>query len=285
MKVIYRDPTPFDRGWKPDGGYDAGKLFYDQPSYAAYRAFEGFDFESEQYCFWDDTGRLADIRAQVGDFGPLIAALGARNMLAIGSGRPYWELLIANQAPQLRIVASDIHPPQHVEADLLRAAEFGFGDAGTRVSYRRLDIRDLGQVSQVLEAHAIDTIFICACFFTSDDPVWTDFFALAVKAGVRNVILLHAEEIAPVNQWRYRLFGPPRRGVFFGYLRSSAAIRAVFETVGMRCIAQYVPPQGAGLLHRLLARLRIHFAHKGYVFTRDPALGSMRRQLARAMRG
>ncbi len=284
MKIVYRDPTPFEKGWRPPEGYDEDKLFYDQSAYADYRAFEGFDFSSAHYRIWDDQDRLEQVQAQVGNFGPLLGALAVKRLLSIGSGRPFWEVLLVSQVPNLQIVASDIHPPMNVVEDLKRAADYGFPLAATNVSYTRFDVRDAAASRSVLSETQFDAIFICACFFVCSDEVWSDFLRQASSYGVKHVIVLHAEDIAPINVARYRLCGGPKRGVFAGYLRSQQAVREVFDAAGMRCVATYVPPQGNDFVHRTLARLRLHYSRRGYVFTNDSSIRNLEPQLKLAMR-
>jgi hypothetical protein len=281
--VIYefRSTVPFEKGWTAPPYYNSSRLFYDQPAFADFCTFVGFKYLDPDYSFWKDDHAFSLVNAQIGDFGPLLKALGVRNMLSLGSSRPVWEVLLCAQAPGVRLVASDINVPNNVQKDLLEGAEHGF-PAAASISYLKLDIRDSATIEQVLREHSIDTIFICSCFFVVPDKDWDRLLKVARKNGVKHVILLHTEAISPLNLIRCRLVKPNEKGVLMGWYRSASAVLNLFSRAGYQCLARYVPLRSTNFMRRALGFLRVHYAHRGYIFSTDRPAGSLRALLKRA---
>lgn len=282
MIIEFRSLVPFENGWTPPSDYDPSRLFYDQRAYADFRAFEGEDIQQPDASIWNDRRRLNAVKEQIGNFDELLGTLGTRRMLSVGSGQPFWEILISSQAPGIRIVASDINCPSNVQDDLRQSAQHGFPEAAG-IDYITLDLRDLPHVREVLTKGQFETLFICSCFFVVADEHWHNFLQLARDHGIRHVILLHTEAISPLNILRYHLFGANRRGVLFGYLRSSSSVIGLFRRCGYACRASALPTPRGALWRKLLARLHFHYVHRAYVFSNVSALPPLRQALKRAV--
>jgi len=268
MKIEFRDPTPFDKGWVPDQDYDSRRLWHAQKSFKKFKKFEGFDYDNPDWSIWDNRSALESRRTQLGPLGALCNSLGIRKILSVGSAQPFYELILLNQNPELSITATDINFPINIARDLQRAVDFGFRNADKLV-YMKMDLTDGESYGPVLE-RGFDAIFIAATFCVLNDDEWITLLKAAREKGVRFVILFHAEELSPIHKVLHGLGMKRQRGVLLGFLRSMTSVVNIFKRSGFQLVSRTVSQSSASWAFRLLINLGLYYSRSAYLFSSDP---------------